>query len=255
MELEPWLSIMEDGQKKTWMPRCPDEVNIINLFGTKPNFFLKQADKFHEFLRLNSLGNGITNRFDLFASKFLQRRTIPKWTLSTSENLIRMDADCSCTYMTGVIREFSLFKYFLDFTQDDYLYMTNTSSYVNLENLREQVKGFPRKNVYGGTRLPFDDFYFCSGSNRIFSRDVVELLVQNFQNIKYCYFNDVAIGELLNQTDLIHVDIPSLTFTTAEEIMSFDKNIIKKTVHFRLKSGNFKQRNDPQLMKVINSII
>ena len=255
VDLEPWKGIFESGQMKTWMANCPKEIQIVNLYGRKPSWFLKKVDQTHEFLRLRPWGNGITNRIDGVISQFLNKRPIPEYQIKSNDQLSRIDAKVSSMYLTQVIREFSLFKYFLDSTNAKFLYTTNTSSYVNLENLLNAINTFPLSKVNGGSEVKFSDFIFYSGANRILSRDVVTILVENFKNLDYRFLNDVAIGDLLFKYHFQHVDISSMTFANIEEIQGTDPEIIKKTVHFRLKSGSMHKRNDPELMHLIHKII
>lgn len=255
VDIEPWKTICDSGQKLTWMRNCPNEIQIVNLYGKKPNNVLKKLDEAHEFFRLRSWGNGITNRFDFAISQILRQRKIPNWYLATEGNMLRMAANISSTYVTQVIREFSLFKYFLEQTNARFLYMTNTSSYVNLDNLLKFSQSISSETITGGSLVKFEKFDFYSGSNRIFSRDVVEILLQNFKNVDYRLLNDVAIGKILAGFKLKEIEIPSLTFSSSEAINQASKQQIKESVHFRLKSGTLQKRNDVELMKAIHRIV
>lgn len=255
IDLEPWKTICNSGQKPTWMSSFPKEIQLINLYGRKPNAILKKIDETHEFLRLRPWGNGITNRLDFLISQALRLRNIPNWEMTSEGNYLRMDAKVSSTYVTQVIREFSLFSYFLESTNAKFLYMTNTSSYVNLENLLNLSKNFASHSLQGGSIVKFDKFNFYSGANRLFSRDVVKELVENFKNIDYRLLNDVAIGKILSSFKLNHSDIPSMTFSSLDEISKSDKQQIRDSVHFRLKSGTLQDRNDVNLMNAVHKII
>ena len=255
VDIEPWKSIFETGQKPTWMALNNPECKIINLFGQKPSRALTNLDQIHEFLRLTPWGNGITHRIDGLISKILKRRKIPDWNESLEGHLLRIDAFASSTYVTAVIREFSLFRYFLEKTDCNYLYMTNSSSYVNIGNLLEFVETLPETGVHGGSLVNFSDFTFYSGANRIFSRDVVQILVDSFAKVDYRYFNDVAIGAILSHFAFKDLRIPSLTFANRNEINGTDLQQIKKTIHFRVKSGSLESRNDADLMHLIHSKI
>lgn len=255
IDLEPWKSICNSGQKLTWMSSFPKEIQLINLYGRKPNAILKKIDEMHEFFRLRPWGNGITNRLDFLISQALKLRKIPNWEMKSESNYLRMDAKVSSTYVTQVIREFSLFSYFLESTNAKFLYMTNTSSYVNLENLLNLSTNFTSHSLQGGSIVKFDKFNFYSGANRLFSRDVVEKLVENFENVDYRLLNDVAIGKILAKFKLKHVDIPSMTFSSLDEIHNSNKQQIIESVHFRLKSGPLQNRNDVNLMKAVHEII
>ena len=255
VDIEPWASIHKMGQLPTWMERCPKEVRIVSLYGKKPSCFLNKLDRIHEFLRLNPIGNGFTHRLDKIISELFRRKPIPKWRIEKTGNHLRINSQATSTYITQVIREFCLFEFFLDYTSADYLYMTNTSSYLNFTQFMKEVSNLPKSNLYGGTARPFADFQFYSGANRVFSRDVVKLLLENFNRIDYRLLNDVAVGKLLNEFHLNRVEISSLTFENEAEISLLSREALLSTAHFRLKSGPLSLRNDVKLMRFLDQTI
>jgi hypothetical protein len=255
VDIEPWVSIYKSGQLTTWMEKCPKEVRIVNLFGEKPSYFINKLDRIHESLRLSPIGNGLTNRLDTLISELFRRKPIPKWQIEITGNHLRINSKTKSTYLTQVIREFSLFEFFLNCTNADYLYMTNTSSYVNFTQFMKEVSVLPKSNLYGGTDVPFENFHFYSGANRIFSRDVVSLLFENFSKIDYRLLNDVAIGKLLKDFHLNRIEMSSLTFDNEVEISRHSREVLLSTSHFRLKSGELNSRNDVQLMHVLDKTI
>jgi hypothetical protein len=154
--------------------------------------------------------------------------------------------------LTLPIVELVLFKYFLNRTKADFLYISNTSSYINLIKLEELIQTFPLSKVYGGTTETFDDIHYQSGANRILSRDLVEKLVLNFSLWDFSYVEDVSMGKLLLDEEKNSVLIPRQIFSTKEHIDLADVVEMRNTVQFRLKSGNLNSRNDVELMHCIH---
>lgn len=255
VDLPPWDAIFKFGQIETWMNNPDPLVEIVNLYGRKPSKTVDRMDKLHEKLRLNPLGNGITNKLDLLATLYWNKSQIPPWNEQNFGNYKRLDVDIPSTYLTQVIREFSLFNYFLKQSDAEYLYMTNTSSYLNVNLLLELISELPNQNLYGGTKVEFDGFSFYSGANRIFSRDVIEFLVSNYHNLDFRLLNDVAIGKLMSKINYTSFEISSMIFSNKVEIESTELSSLKKNIHFRLKSGTIDNRSDIDLMKLLHSIL
>ena len=255
VKAEPWQSIYEKGQLPTWIQKCPDSIQIVNVYGKRPNNLIRSLDKFHEKLRWNSYLRPIPNLFDRFLNIFLRNMNNPKWTTGKDGKVINLNVEVTSTNLTLPNVEIALFRYFLNSTDANYLYISNTSSYLNLDTLLKLVESFPKEKVYGGTMVQAPQVKFASGANRILSRDLVIYLVDNFNKWKFQYLCDLSMGKLLADQNLNEVEIPSLAFTSVSEISETDQSAIKSSPHFRLKSGTLKSRNDHLLMQKIHEII
>lgn len=255
VKAEPWQSIYEKGQLPTWIQKCPDSIQIVNVYGKQPNNFIRSLDKFHEKLRWNSYLRLILNIFDRFLNVFLRKMNNPKWTAKKDEKVINLNIEVTSTNLTLPNVEIALFKYFLNSTDANYLYISNTSSYLNLDNLLKLIESFPKEKVYGGTMVQTPQVKFASGANRIISRDLVKYLVDNFNKWEFQYLCDLSMGKLLAGQNLNEVEIPSLGFKSVSEILETDLSSIKSSPHFRLKSGTLKSRSDHLLMQKIHEII
>jgi hypothetical protein len=255
VRVDPWKSIHENGQLSTWIENSPDEVQIINIYGKTPSKLIRVLDIYHEKMRWSQLLQGPIHIADRYLTKFLSKIDNPKWTTESNKNVTNLFVEIPSAHLTLPIVEIALFKYFLKFTDANFLYMSNTSSYLNLNNLIRLVDNFPTSGVYGGTMIDFLDIKFASGANRILSRDTVQFLVDEFKNWDFQYIDDVSMGKMLASKKINEVLIPSLAFTSVEEIEATDKKLIKSNIHFRLKSGKSNSRNDIELMKHLHSVI
>tara|TARA_B100000131_G_C18062685_1_gene591143 strand:- start:207 stop:902 length:696 start_codon:yes stop_codon:yes gene_type:complete len=84
----------------------------------------------------------------------------------------------------------------------DYIVRPNCGSYVNLELLNEFLQDKPRNGYYAGVPTEHKGVKYASGACMIFSRDVVQYLVENSKELEYdgkIKMDDVAIGDLLNK--------------------------------------------------------
>jgi hypothetical protein len=248
VKAEPWKSIYEKGQLPTWIKSSPPSIEIVNIYGDTPSKIVRGLDIIHETLRLSRLLQGPIHVLDRYLNEFLRKKSNPKWYKIKDEYVTSLHVKVPSMLLTLPIVEIVLFKYFLNKTKADFLYMSNTSSYINLIELEKIVQSFPISKVYGGTRDTSGEIQFMSGANRILSRDLVEKLVSNFSLWDFSHVEDVSMGKLLLGEDKNFVSIPRQIFQTKEQIDSADIVEIKKSVQFRLRSGKLKSRNDIELM-------
>ena len=90
-------------------------------------------------------------------------------------------------------KNFEAFKWVLENEEFDYLYRTNTSSYVNLKKLRSyiQTKSNKNKYLYEGVDIILPDkiqnkeIHFVSGAGILFNRDTIQLIVENFEKLDH----------------------------------------------------------------------
>ena len=249
---EPWKSIYEKGQLPTWIKSNPANIEIVNIYGDTPNKMVRALDRTHEKMRWSKLLQGPTHVLDRYLNKHLRKRKNPTWSKKRDMHATSLHVKVPSMILTLPIVEIVLFKNFLNRTKADFLYFSNTSSYINLIKLEELVQTFPISKVYGGTAGTFDEIHFQSGANRILSRDLVEQLVLNFSLWDFSYVEDVSMGKLLLDEEKNFALIPSLIFSTKEQIALADIVEMRNNVQFRLKSGNLNSRNDVALMHCIH---
>jgi hypothetical protein len=252
VDLDPWREMFKEGQSETWMKNNSDAIQIVNLFGRKPGKVIIFFDHVHEKCRWHPLTNKIMYFLDGILSIILRSWTNPKWRIVKKENFVDMYVNVPSALLTHPIRELALFNYFLKFTDANFLYMSNSSSYIRLDLLNELTHEFQKDNVYGGTMGSFDSIRFASGSNRIFSRDIVQHIVNKVGTWDFRYLNDVLIGKVLSGVEFHEVEIPSLAFSTVGEINTTTDSKLKNVIHYRLKSGDLSARLDKQLMLLIH---
>ena len=252
VNVEPWKSIYEKGQLPTWIKSSPSNIEIVNIYGATPNKMVRALDRTHEKLRLSKLLQGPIHALDRYLNKYLRKKTNPTWSKKSDEYVTSLNVKVPSMLLTLPIVEIVLFKYFLSRTKADFLYMSNSSSYINLIELEKLIQTFPITKVYGGTKDISGDIQFMSGANRILSRDLVEKLVSSFSLWDFSYVEDVSMGKLLLDENKNFVFIPRQIFQSKEQIDSADIVEMKKNVQFRLRSGKLKSRNDVELMHCIH---
>lgn len=161
------------------------------------------------------------------------------------------------SYHTIGYKTLTSFKFLLskDF---DYLFRTNSSSFIHLPNLLKYLENKPKHNFYSGVAIPVHrdnmSLEVGSGSGYILSKDIVELVVNHESEWEHNHIDDLAIGKLLknHNVDLIPNNWFKLNQPPNENIL----NLIGDIFHIRCKIEDRCDINTQvEIFKTLNKII
>lgn len=133
----------------------------------------------------------------------------------------------NCGYKT--LKAFQLIKNF-DY---DFVFRTNSSSYVDKNLLVEFVKSKPKENHYSGVIGDYHKIKFASGSGFLISKDVINKLLENVNLFNFNVIDDVMIGDALSKLDIYPTPNPRFDITHRNIT-----NIPTEYFHYRLKTDN-----------------
>jgi hypothetical protein len=254
---EPWIDILENGQELTWLsdPR-PDSIEVLHAHGKQLGRFGQSVDKLHEKFRWKTgLTSHILRLFDNFLL-FPFIFHVPSWRfvsgLQVSDPVIVVNTPDAL--LTLRWKELGFFDFFLKNSTADFLVTTTNSSYLSFVNLQNLLNSLPDKLLYYGPK-PCEGAEFVSGSFRVFSRDVVELIVSKRIFWEGAVIEDVSLGKLLKRNGIHPIFRSICNFESVETIIDASCIDLKSQVHFRLKSGEYENRQDVKLMKLLHSRI
>jgi hypothetical protein len=128
----------------------------------------------------------------------------------------------------------------------DYIYHTNSSSYIDKELLYNWLLDKPRENFYSGVIGNYQGHQFGSGCGFTISKDVVKLILDNQNDWEHGLSDDATLGVLLSKLGLKVFPAPRYDITSIG-----DYNIPKDYFHYRLKTKdrNFDSEN---MSKIFN---
>ena len=133
------------------------------------------------------------------------------------------------------------FEWMLENSNFNFLFRTNTSSYVSIDNLQQYIENnyTNKKYVYSGLRHSTNDktgdnIDFASGSGFLLSRDTVELVVQKQDEWQHDYWDDVSLALLLKKYDILPQE--GLRFDITGNV--YKQKINLKYYHFRCRIDN-----------------
>jgi hypothetical protein len=155
-------------------------------------------------------------------------------------NLIKTNVGESlynCGHKT--IRAFELLKDY----EYDYIFRTNSSSYIDKQMLKDYLLDKPKNNFYSGIIGNYNNILYASGSGFVISKDAVDLVLQKKDRWNHNYIDDVSLGLLLREFNILPTLAPRL------DIQKVDNETPMNYYHYRIKTSN--RLNDCQYMKSI----
>ena len=156
------------------------------------------------------------------------------------------------SYLTLKWKQIGAYKYLIDNFDFDFLYETNTSSYIRISKLIDKVEELPDSNLYAGS-TPWESANFISGANRLTSRDLIERVVANRHLWDISVLEDVAFGKLVKRLGAKVIPLKSCEVPTLEALNEIDSSELMSHYHFRAKSGTPENRHDVQIMNALHS--
>jgi len=247
---EPWIDILHSGQATTWLSNAEVEGFEINHFhGVPGNKLVIKYDKLHEKLRWTNRWVAMPLRvFDQIIG-FPLRRYIPKQEISRRLKLKHpvIEIRFIDIYATMKWKDLAILEYFFKNSTANYLFMTTTSSYVDSSKLMNLVSRLPRTDLYAGA-VAYSGANFAAGNNRLFSRDVVEKILNTRRKLDCGVIEDVALGNLCQLLGYSLYELPKINISSMDELDQLSDSSIEGNFHFRLKSGTASKRDDVKIM-------
>lgn len=251
---KPWVEILLKGQVPTWLsaPKI-NGFEVVHFHGQAGGLLVQKYDRLHEKLRWKNRWTALPLRIldDLLGLPF--RLFIPSSNKSSNLSLsnLAIEIDLVDVYATMKWKDLAIFSYFIRETDFDFLFMTTTSSYIRPRKLLEILKGMPKFGLYAGARA-YEGADFAAGHNRIFSRDVVEKIIEARGALSCSVVEDLAVGNLCKSLGIPFVQISKIDIDSIEMLNSLSDQEIKAEFHFRLKSGSIEKRQDVEIMRQLH---
>lgn len=114
----------------------------------------------------------------------------------------------------------------VDYNKYDYIFRTNSCSYIDIDKIKKVLEIMPPVNCYGG----YDNGGYISGAGIFFTPDVLDLLKENL-TIETHYAEDVLFGEILKYI-----------VSTMPEYSRIDAPVngvgYQRSYHYRFKTSN-----------------
>ena len=126
----------------------------------------------------------------------------------------------------------------------DYVFHTNSSSYIDKKLLYKWLLDKPREKFYSGVVGNYHNYPFASGCGFTISKDVVKLILENQNDWEHGNADDATLGVLLSNLGLNVYPAPRYDIID-------NTNIPNDFFHYRLKTNN-RYQDIENMSKVFN---
>lgn len=271
----PFKVIQDQGQDSTFVPLASKDSQVIRYIGyqRKMPIFIRWifAWRRFQYILLN-----LSSRWPLThmirwisRSRILDKiiRSIPSRFPNRNglgTHIVDSKNGLASTLIVDIPEDWSLIglktlkalEFILDNYEFDYLFRTNTSSYVDVKVLLTHIKSLPKLSVYSGLiGKVFGSQEFASGAGILLSRDVVERVCVDGEQWDHGLVDDIALGKLIGGLSNPRVELtplPRLDVPTLEIAEQTDISVICSNLHFRCKSNSATET--VEIMKYIHGV-
>jgi len=257
---EPWLQILRNGQLKTWA-LSTDKSRVVHVSGRPVPSRLHKIGEFVYSLKWSQ--NKYIGKLALlqdvgvkiFLQNWLPRVKPQNKFLLPAEDSWQVEMPDFANFMGHKVLASLNYSLSQDY---DYLVTTITSAYIHVPRLERFLENQPREGFLGGRLTELSGFRFQQGSFRVYSRDVVEWIVNNRKNYRHWLPEDVAMGKLVNKLMKELTELPDSTAYSLEELSLIPDEELKKALHVRCKGSrvqNQELRNDVEILHTLHQMI
>lgn len=144
-----------------------------------------------------------------------------------------------------------MINWFLKETDYEFMFITTTSSFINVKQLIKHISGFKTDiPIYAGHLLGEFPEKFVIGAGQLINRKTAEIVVSNFRQYPHRMLNDVALGSLLRNNGVNPIEIPWIWCKSVDEVLELSDENLFSTMHFRCKTTS-NPRTDSEIMRAL----
>jgi hypothetical protein len=253
---EPWESIETLGQKQTcfkkdssstqvlWLKGSDKKSNLVEFFFN--SIFQLSYDYYHygrmpgrKIIARVRRRNLSTRNYPGLLSKYFSRYSTRYLTNNQTDQKARIinTAVPSKQALVGMKVLLGL-RHVIENYEFDYLFRTNSSSYVSIESLEKFASKLPSKKVFYGPEATLGKIKFRSGSGYLLSKDVVQGVLDNHTSWEHCVPEDVAISRVIELRNLaIQKTTTRIDILDVKDSQKISPALEQDIFHFRCKSS------------------
>lgn len=227
MDAEPWRMIQDEGQRKTWATDLDGSVPVFWLYG-RSGKAVRTVARYAQNAVQRFLGAKLFRAYS---------RLTGSWAASRP---VRIDGDRLITgvpetYLNTNAKNIAGLRHLLATQDFDYVFRTNTSSYVNLPRLEEYVQDLPAAGYYAGFIGESGSTRFASGTCTLMSRDLVEVAVSD-SRWEYGLVDDVAMGRSMARSSVEVQPLRRVDVLTPQDLEALTADALEHAFVVRCKS-------------------
>jgi len=163
---------------------------------------------------------------------------------------IDLVVDCKNTYEAMGVKAIKAFEWVDLNIEYDYIFRTNTSSYVNYQNLIKYLNQLSSKGIdYCGHIGIYDGIEYISGSGIILSKHAVKSILKTKNQLDESVVEDVAIGKLLKLNNILPTQGKRKDIESHKDIRNLDSD--EYHIRCRIDSFGYSRNLESYLMNFI----
>lgn len=136
----------------------------------------------------------------------------------------------------------------------DFIFRTNSSTYVMLDRLRDFVQTIPRTGYYGGFLGEHDGQPFVGGTGILISTDLAQRAVDD-PKWEYDLIDDVALGRSMSRLGVEPVPLPRVDIPDAAKLSGLDLDSLDGAFMVRCTARNGDRSHDVRVMHRVHTIL
>ena len=158
--------------------------------------------------------------------------------------------NCSDSYSDMGIKSLKAFEWVDSNLSYDYIFRTNTSSYVNYKNLINYLKKIQEEGIdYCGYIGDYDGIEYVSGSGIILSEHAIKSIIRYKSELDTDIVEDVAFGKLLKLNDILPIKGKRKDIESHKDIRNIDSD--EYHIRCRLDSFGYSRNLEKYLLNFI----
>ena len=180
---------------------------------------------------------------------------------------LHLDGDIiKCTSNEGLYnighKTIESFQYLFDNEEFDFIFRTNSSSFINIDKMVDFLSNKPKEQFYCGYMNIIKEIgiRFASGSGYFLSKDVVRLILENKDKWNHEFIDDVSLGIFCR--DVISIDLiqskrcdinciseNSFYYKNLNVDKEITSDLLNNHFHFRCKTNSVGRKDDSLIMR------
>lgn len=237
-----WHQSYQKGALVTWCDPRSGDVKSNSYMGNAPRSIL--INKFFNWLLLTRVFIGQWGRFN-----GRQKQASTKTHLSTE--IIHVSLPELWSNITA--KTLYAIHFVAENFEFDFLIRANSTCYVNLTSLSNELAKIDREVVYAGPVIRSKTF--VSGWGIVLSRKAVEILLDSYSSLDFALFDDESIGNIMARNDIFPFNLSFLDIKSADQINQLTFEEISTTPLYRIKVFENDKRIDHSLMNLLHKRI
>lgn len=240
MDAQPWRMIEDEGQRTTWAAEPHRDVPVFWLYGR----------------------TGLSSTLARYAQRAMLRftpasvfrvysRVVGAWVASLGVRGVgdRLETGVPETYLNTNPKTIAGLRHLLATQDFDFVFRTNTSSYVNLPMLEEFVQSIPTEGFYAGFMGESGGVKFASGACTLMSHDLVRHVASD-PEWEYGIIDDVAMGRSAMRAGVTVQPLGRIDLLSLVEIEALSAGDLRSVFVVRCKNSDARAHDVTAMRRV-----